>query len=162
MLKTTRILVAVAALATTLVGGGVAWASTTHISGKTPLRQHVTLVTVQANNPNWTDTGVALQAHHALTITAQGIVNNGLYATGPSGRSLAEYSCGSPSGYTVVAASLRCSSLIGKIGNGNPFQANYVNVTNSAAGELFLTMNDAVGTFGDNTGHWTVTITTSP
>ena len=83
MRKIPRTLIAVAALSTTLVGGSMAWASTTHTSGKSPRRQHVTVVTVQATNPNWIDTGVALQAHQALRITAQGIVTWGAGGADP-------------------------------------------------------------------------------
>lgn len=169
MRKIPRTLIAVAALSTTLVGGSMAWASTTHTSGKSPRRQHVTVVTVQATNPNWIDTGVALQAHQALRITAQGIVTWG--AGGPihhvhaNGLSKANYTCDrlSESGvFTFVAPSLSCFSLIGKIGNHDPFQSSHVNIGDSASGELFLMLNDSIGTFGDNVGHWTVTITTSP
>ena len=170
MRKIPRTLIAVAALSTTLVGGSMAWASTTHTSGKSPRRQHVTVVTVQATNPNWIDTGVALQAHQAPQNHRTRHSHLGRGGADPpcsrsNGLSKANYTCDrlSESGvFTFVAPSLSCFSLIGKIGNHDPFQSSHVNIGDSASGELFLMLNDSIGTFGDNVGHWTVTITTSP
>jgi hypothetical protein len=166
MLKISTTLVAVAALSATLVTGGMAWANSTHASvkGSATSSRPITVV-VPAKDSNWTNTGVTLQAHHALDIRARGIVNYGLGPVYPSGKSLANSGCAyfsRPAGYTFTAPQLSCWSLIGRIGNGHPFQVSgHLHLTDSTAGKLFLIMNDANGAFGDNSGSWTVAITTS-
>jgi PA-IL-like protein len=166
MPKWGRALIAVAAISTALVSGGMAWAGTMHPSGKAAVAaQQTVTVTIPARRSTWTDTGVLLQEHHALKITATGIVQYALdRRVSPSGLPLVNFDCAniSNSSFVFVASQLRCWSLIGKIDNHHPFQANSVNVADSTAGELWLMMNDTKGTFFDNSGHWTVTITTSP
>lgn len=159
-----RSLLAAAAL-TGLTGLGVA--VPTHAAVKRLATQsHAVTVRVQANNPNWTDTGISLEAHHNLDIKAHNTVN---YAPGhptwPDGASVASFDCAEIAGplhEPFVAPQLRCWSLIGKIGNGQPFQVSgNLKVTGTTSGELFLMMNDSIGTFNDNHGKWTVAITTS-
>jgi hypothetical protein len=162
MLKFSRALAALALLATTLAAAGIAWAAPTHTSLKSATSTQTITVTIPAQNSSWTDTGVALVAHHTVMITARGTINYGLGPSLPGGKPLANFSCAHFNGpsSSFIARNLRCWSLIGRIGNGNPFQVSgLVNVTDSAAGELFLMMNDDI--FGDNSGSWTVTITTS-
>jgi hypothetical protein len=159
-MKISRALVAVAALSTTLVGGEVAWAASTHANGKASAPTQTVTVTVKANNPDWTDTGVALTAHQTLKITAKGTVSNGIFSVDPGGKPLPNWSCTHFQGYPMPSHQLGCWSLIGKIGDGQPFQANRVNVTDVTPGELFLRMNDAP--VSDNSGSWTATITTAP
>jgi hypothetical protein len=79
MLKISSTLVAVTALSATLLAGGMAWATSTHASVKGSATSPRTIkVVVPAKDSNWTNTGVTLQAHHALDIRARGIVNYGL------------------------------------------------------------------------------------
>ena len=159
-----RGLLAAAALAG-LAGLGVA--VPTHAAVKRlATRSQTVTVRVQANNPNWTDTGISLKAHRNLDVRAHNTVS---YAPGhptwPDGASVASFQCALIAGQLhepFAAPQLRCWSLIGKIGNGQPFQVSgNLKVTGTAPGELFLMMNDSLGTFGDNSGKWTVTITTS-
>jgi hypothetical protein len=159
-----RGLLAAAALAG-LAGLGVA--VPTHAAVKRwATRSETVTVHVQANNPDWTDTGVSLKAHHDLVIRAHNKVNDAPdHPTWPNGASVASYGCtliAGPLHEPFVAPQLRCWSLIGKIGNGQPFQVSgNLTVLGTTSGELFLMMNDSIGTFGDNSGQWTVAITTA-
>jgi len=154
--------IAIAVLSVALVAGGVVWVGTTRAGGTvSQLSTQTVTVVIRAAKPTWTDTGVALQAHQTLKITATGTVSNGLFLISPRGRPVANWDCTHFNGYRFIGPELRCWSLIGKIGNGNPFQVGtLLNVGDSAPGELFLMMNDGEGTFSDNMGRWTVAITT--
>ena len=51
---------------------------------------------------------------------------------------------------------LPCWSLIGRIGNGSPFEVGDGGIYTVANGELYLGVNDDPTAFGDNSGYWTV------
>ena len=114
MLKISRTSIVVVAFATVFAAGGVVWAGTTHtghVSGPSAL---TVAVKVRAANPAWTDTGVALEAHHALKITATGSVSNGLFLVSPRGRPVANWNCTHFNGYQFAGPELNCWSLIGR------------------------------------------------
>lgn len=110
-------------------------------------------VDIQANNLNWTATGVYLSVDDTLAITATGLIR---ICCGTSPLII------TPDGYTppnvnsYPAPDLNAYSLIGKIGqDGAPFfvGSNYSGVINTE-GELYLIVNDDV--HSDNTGYFTV------
>jgi hypothetical protein len=115
---------------------------------------------VPATRP-WTDTGIALSAANSLSINASGTIKIKPEdpGTGPEGRSY----CNSDP--YLVAPGLPCASLIGRVGNGQPFYvgpyaAGGPNIA-GAPGEFFLGVNDDRRYFADNSGAWTVTIDVS-
>ncbi|MGH8055584.1 MAG: cadherin-like domain-containing protein [Stenotrophomonas sp.] len=60
-----------------------------------------------------------------------------------------------------LAPGLTCWALIGRVGNGSPFDVGTgINFSASGAGQLFLGVNDNF--FGDNSGSWGATITVTP
>jgi len=118
-------------------------------------------------NQAWTDTGFAVASGEELGITASGLLDyntNNTCSTfqacivGPGGSDPGVPCTGNP----VVAPSLPCNSLIGKIGkDGTAFEvgASFGFGSVPTSGELYLGVND--GYFGDNTLGWTATLTTS-
>jgi hypothetical protein len=113
----------------------------------------------------WNDSNVALTAGETVTITASGTFNSGLCAatlphcnTSPSGDPWATCSNVPPPAF--IAPGLPCYSLVGKIGaTGTPFEVGTsLQFTAATAGELYLSVNDNY--FPDNSGSWTVNITT--
>jgi hypothetical protein len=106
----------------------------------------------------WTDTGVMLNAGDALGITASGTVYiDPSYPQGPDG----DPSCTPAANYSsqssaFPAPNLACWSLVGRIGNGPPFEVGSSASLTTTAGELYLGVND--GDFSDNSGNWTVRI----
>jgi hypothetical protein len=112
----------------------------------------------------WANTGLFLTSGQPFSVSASGTIDinvncypgeSGYCATG------AEYN--SPNGnsayhYPVLASQLTDWSLIGRIGNGAPFEvgSNSSLVANNS-GVLYLSINDSY--FGDNSGSWTANIT---
>jgi hypothetical protein len=113
----------------------------------------------------WTDTGLAVVPGQQLTIATTGTMN---YWTGgcPSTQNCVVTPDGLP--WSVCAGStagpyltpgLACFSLVGRFGNGTPFEVGSnltVTVPAGASGEFFLGVND--NNYPDNTGSWVSTI----
>jgi len=109
---------------------------------------------VPANVP-WFDTGIDVSAGQAVSITASGLASykpGGPYATTPAGLPSVDRNS--------LAPGLPVGSLVGKIGPfGAPFEVgNSASFTVPAGGRLYLSYNDRVGAFGDNSGSWSVTV----
>lgn len=113
-----------------------------------------TTLTVQANNPNYTPTGVILPVGGQVQITASGTTdvcggNDPNCVTGPDGS-------------IVNCGPFTCGTFIGRIGvDGTPFVVgDSLLLTAPSAGELFLHVFDQPlpGYFDDNTGFYDVTI----
>jgi hypothetical protein len=106
-----------------------------------------------ANQP-WTDTGVDLNAGDWLQIDASGTIKiaGSDPGKGPGGDPTG---CNSSTG-GFVAPGLACYSLIGRFGNGAPFEIGPSFHAPVSGGRLYLGVND--GYFADNSGSWTVNI----
>ncbi len=114
----------------------------------------------------WTDTGLAVVPGQQLTITTAGTMN---YWTGgcpstqncvvtPEGLPWSLCAGGSTAG-PYLTPGLACFSLVGRFGNGTPFEVGStltVTVPAGASSEFFLGVNDNY--YGDNTGSWVSTI----
>ncbi|MGO9082572.1 MAG: hypothetical protein ACLQDY_26690 [Streptosporangiaceae bacterium] len=106
----------------------------------------------------WTDTGVTLTAGDTLGITAAGQVYiDPSYPQGPDG----DPSCTPAVNYSAASATfpapnLACWSLVGRIGNGPPFEVGSSTSVTASSGRLYLGVND--GDFSDNSGSWNVRI----
>jgi hypothetical protein len=127
-----------------------------------------TTVTVPATQP-WTGTGISLPAG-TVSFKASGTIN---VAGGdpdgnntPNGDGPANPTCiAGPGEYSGswTAPGLPCWSLIGRVGNGTPFFiGDSANLDIKTPGELYLGVNDETGYFGDNSGSWTVQVTSAP
>jgi hypothetical protein len=107
----------------------------------------------------WTDTGVDLKAGEAISINASGRIRFSaeIPSVGPDGD---QTSCALNKNPRVpyVALTLRCHSLIGKVGaEGMMFQVGSSSSFHATeTGRLYLGVNDNF--FGDNRGTWTVQI----
>jgi hypothetical protein len=122
-------------------------------------------VTVPATRP-WTDTGIAVANGAIVSFHATGEIN--IYGgradsfKSPDGGPDCIASAARYAGQWA-ALGLPCWSLIGRIGSGAPFLVGSdSSYTAPAAGELYLGVNDeSLASFNDNSGAWTVVITTS-
>ena len=124
-------------------------------------------VTVPANQ-EWVPTGVDVSPG-SLLFRASGTINvqsgNPAFNETPAGDGVADPSCiassDTPWGDDWLAEGFPCWSLIGKIGaNGQPFEIGDSNhYTVSSPDQLYLSVDDQIGYFGDNSGSWTVVIT---
>jgi len=106
----------------------------------------------------WASTGVTVPSGIVLGIAASGTVYvTSSYSVGPAGTQ----SCIPSSNYPgenppFLAASLPCWSLIGRIGNGPPFEIGTSTTITTGSGMLYLSVNDSY--FADNSGSWLVDI----
>ncbi len=118
-------------------------------------------------NEIWVSTGVEVSAGQILTILASGNINTlpdetGASLSDPNGQ---EWSCPYTNDSTV--ANVDCllngepyGALIAKIGNGRPFKVgSSFTVHVSENGVLYLSVNDNLPYYDDNTGNYTVVIT---
>jgi hypothetical protein len=118
-------------------------------------------VSVPANNP-WTDSGVYVNAGDLVTITGSGIIH--VSTTDPGTRPAGLADCVAPDtdsnpSQAFVAPGLTCWSLIGRIGTNPAFEIGAgTSFAAASSGELDLGVNDNY--FPDNSGAWTVTVTT--
>jgi len=111
----------------------------------------VNVLLVQANNPNWTSTGLAITPGEKIWIDTQAV---GLWTDAPY------YSPVDANGVNWIPDGLTCSSLDidtldGKVGtNGAPFLLgdSQYNYPPAGSGTFSMIFNDLVGTYGDNTG----------
>jgi tetratricopeptide (TPR) repeat protein len=112
--------------------------------------RRVVAATVQANG-EWQNSGVTVQAGQRITLAASGRWSHGQSNYGPEGYDKYDNS--------AVLPSAKIGSLIGRIGSGRPFLiGTSLSLTANDDGVLQLSMNDAVGTFGDNDGSVTAQI----
>jgi Zn-dependent protease with chaperone function len=107
----------------------------------------------------WAGTGVTVPSGIVVGIAASGTVSvTSSYSVGPAGTQ----SCIPSSNYPgekppFLAANLPCWSLIGRIGNGPPFEiGTSTTITIASSGLLYLSVNDS--NFADNSGSWLVDI----
>lgn len=107
----------------------------------------------------WASTGVTVPSGIVLGIAASGTVYvTSSYSVNPAGTQ----SCLPSSNYPGAnppfpAAHLPCWSLIGRIGNGPPFEiGTSTTITTTSPGLLYLSVND--NNFADNSGSWLVDI----
>lgn len=115
---------------------------------------------VSAMQP-WTDTGIVPHAGSHVSIAAIGSihVNNGGAIQPPTGDGGSPGCIGDAS---FVAPGLSCWSLIGRIGNGAPFEiGRFRAFTVPFSGHLFLGVNDQSGGFNDNSGSWSAVVVVS-
>jgi hypothetical protein len=119
---------------------------------------------VQGDTP-WTDTGADVTPGTEVVIHATGKVRYGTLAaqiTDPNGGNFD----GQQFFATAVLPKAKVCSLIGRVGdapvpNANGFVGADYDETMTASGRLFLGFNDQVGSFGDNSGAFDVTLTTT-
>jgi hypothetical protein len=123
-------------------------------------------ISIPGNQP-WTDTGLDLNQGDQVTITASGTIKvapedpgktpaGDPSCIGPTGRKI------DPTSETWLTPGLTCWSLVGRIGDGAPFQVGTgVSFSVETAGRLYLGVNDENGRFGNNSGSWMVDITVS-
>ncbi len=101
----------------------------------------------------WTDTGLDLPAGSSVGMTASGLAS---FAGGDPGHTPA----GDPSciaGEDMTAPGLPCFSLLGRLGNGVPFEVGKIKgFMVPADSRLGLGAND--NGFSDNSGSWTATL----
>ena len=139
--------------------------------GRNDAGPFTTTLSIPANQP-WTDTSISVTAGQPVSISASGSIyvgalsNPSLDYESPQGSGVVfanGYGCSVNPGtrFPHIAPGLACWSLIGKVGaDGVPFQVGAsVQLSAPASGELYLGVNDNV--FGDNSGSWTATITTT-
>ena len=103
----------------------------------------------------WTPTGITVRRGQTVQFVSSGTIQLGL------GRDDVADPAGSRTGRVAPGAPLPrnlAGALVGRVGNGEPFAVgNLASVRMPAAGELFLGVND--DGFGDNRGHFSVTVT---
>jgi hypothetical protein len=144
--------------------GNTAQDQVTITLGETPEEGEQTTITVPGNQP-WTDTGLDLATGSSVSITASGTIKiapedpgktpaGDPNCVGPSGRKI------DPTAETWLTPGLTCWSLVGRIGDGAPFQVGTsLSISVETAGRLYLGINDEKGRFGNNSGSWTANIT---
>jgi len=105
-------------------------------------------------NTTWNDTGVYLNCGQIFSVSASGTA----YYTQKEAGVSPEGSGGGPAicDYILPCAERHC--LIGKIGSQKFEIRSSYSGTAPACGTLYLGMNESIGDYGDNSGHWTVAI----
>ena len=104
----------------------------------------------------WTDTGLSLSKGDQVTITASGTIY--IAGSDPGKTPAGDPNCTASADF--VAPGLPCWSLIGRIGNGAPFEVGTATSFSVARrGRLYLGVNDNY--FPDNTGSWSAMVTVS-
>ena len=121
-------------------------------------------ITIPITTP-WTDTGIDVTAGTLVTIHASGKARYG-----PLAPQVTDANGGNFDGQqffpSAVYPKVVVCSLIGRIGDEPvPKKGGFVGVdyeeSMTASGRLFLGFNDQVGQFGDNSGAFDVSVTTS-
>jgi hypothetical protein len=112
-------------------------------------------VSVAANQP-WTDTGLNLAKGSTINISAGGTIK----VAGSDTAKTPDGVQGCKGDKNNVAPDLTCVALIGRIGNGAPFEVGRSKTLSvPTAGRLYLGVNDSA--FDDNSGMWDASITVS-
>lgn len=152
-------IIAVSAVTSVIgTGGGTAAATTT-------------TVTVNANDPSFIDSGVAVTLKKSFSITATGSAKwtQVSPSTGPNGYQFAQsngtHTCGYDQYHPYEAPSfqapgLNCWSLVGRIGTTGAifFIGTSLKMAAPISGELYLAFNDDY--YPNNSGDFVATITT--
>jgi hypothetical protein len=131
-----------------------------------------TTITIDANNPSFTDSGVAVTLNEPFSIKAAGLAQwtQITPSTGPSGyrfpQSNGTHTCGYDQYHpyeapSFLAPGLNCWSLVGRIGATGTifFIGTTLNMPAPLSGELYLAFNDDF--YPNNSGDFVATITTS-
>jgi hypothetical protein len=129
-----------------------------------------TTVTVDADDPSFTDTGVALTLKEPFSITATGTAKWTLTSrsTGPNGYRFSQFNGVHTCGYdqyhpyevpSFLAPGLNCWSLVGRIGTAGVifFVGTSLKMRAPYSGELYLAFNDDY--YPNNSGDFVATIT---
>ncbi len=129
-----------------------------------------TTVTINANNPSFTDTGVDLTLNESFSITATGKAKWTLTSpsTGPNGYRFSQSNGTRTCGYdqyhpyevpSFLAPGLNCWSLVGRIGTTGVIFPVGTSLKMPApySGELYLAFNDDY--YPNNSGDFTAMIT---
>lgn len=119
--------------------------------------------TLQANTIGWYNTGITINAGQQLHFSASGAMEpwswwNDYYAIiGPDGARW--WPTNNPNSRVYMQGKSFCM-LIGKIGSNKPFEIGVRRNTGvlNESGTLYLAVNDVLGTQGDNSGSFSVTI----
>ena len=169
MMRRILILIVVLAIPLSLIAGPTVQAASAHVSTPASDTRASQKTVIVPATQQWTDTGTALQAG-TVSFKASGTINvqsgNPLFTNTPAGQGPADPGCignsDTPWGDDWTAEGLPCWSLIGRIGDGSPFEiGDGGTFTVSSPGELYLGVNDQADAFGDNSGYWTVSVTIS-
>jgi eukaryotic-like serine/threonine-protein kinase len=107
----------------------------------------------------WLDTGVSLNAGDGFGIRASGTIyiNPALTAESPDGDPNCTQAGGPAAATEFPDPDATCYSLIGRIGDGTPFEiGSAAQLVAATAGELYIEINDNY--YPDNTGSWDVRI----
>lgn len=130
------------------------------LSGPTPVPQvSVRTVPVSAQVP-WNDTGIDVVVESEVVISAEGVLyiagsDTGKTPTGAPGCVATGDRRVAPGPH--LAPGLTCLALVGRIGDGAPFEVGRsVRLIAASSGRLQLAVNDNF--FGDNSGAWTAHI----
>jgi PA-IL-like protein len=104
------------------------------------------------------DTGLVLKKGHSVTATATGAVcpHDPSSCVGPDG----DPSFGTQNGPWVLPAA-PAWGLVARVGTGPWVQVGSGPTTLAGSGDLVFAMNDQYGAFGDNSGSFTVTVSTT-
>lgn len=118
-------------------------------------------VTVRGIEP-WTDTSIDVSVGDKVDLTASGTIRNnaGNPNISPDGQYADGYGPIAPCPYVVPLPTTACWSLIARLDEGSPFAVGSgASFTATSSGRLFLGVNDEF--FADNSGAWTVDVTTT-
>jgi hypothetical protein len=113
----------------------------------------------------WTDAGVKVNKGETIAFHASGSINvysgRADYYKSPDGGPNCIASAATNSGQWT-AMGLPCWSLVGRIGNGDPFFVGSASTFVAPSdGGLYLGVNDeSMWSFNDNSGEWTVLVST--
>ena len=120
-----------------------------------------TTVSVYGYGP-WTDTGIDLTAGSSVAITAEGLITIAVSdwpGKTPDGDQDFIPSRDDPQ-HTYPAPDAHGVSLIGRIGDGTPFEVGSSKTFSvPTSGRLYLGLNDRMDAFWDNGGSWTAHVT---
>jgi hypothetical protein len=144
--------------------GNTAQDQVTITLGETPEEGEQTTISVQGNQP-WTDTRLDLAPGASVAITASGTIK--ISPSDPGKTPAGDPNCIGPAGRKIdptaenwLTPGLTCWSLVGRIGDGAPFQVGTsLSLSVQTAGRLYLGVNDEKGRFGNNSGSWSADIT---
>ena len=107
------------------------------------------------------DTGLVLRTGQSVTVTATGSVcpHDLAFCVGPDGDPSIDTTHSEYGGWVLPGAP--AYGLVGRVGDGPWVQVGSGPTTLSGSGDLVFAVNDEYGAFGDNSGSFTVTISSS-
>src|SRR4051812_42869522 len=156
-------LLAVMGAMTPSITGVVVGAPSTAFAAPTatlPATQAAPTVTVPATQA-WTDTGVDVAG--AVSLKASGTIQVGGPEPnlGPAGSTTGCVAGPGAFSGSWVANGFPCWSLIARVGNGPAFYVGDGVTLTVPSGRLLLGVDDETAAFGDNSGSWTVQVSSS-